>query len=62
MAKRVVIGPNGERRPRDPVASAVMVMQIATGERTETDPSPCESPKRPRRARPSSRTAADEGR
>ena len=26
------IGPNGEKRPEDPIAAAVMVMKIATGQ------------------------------
>ena len=30
------IGPNGEKRPADPIASAVMVARIATGEIEET--------------------------
>ena len=32
-------GPNGERRPRDPIARAVHVMKIATGEIEEELPS-----------------------
>ena len=30
------IGPNGEKRPADPIANAVLVGQIATGEAEET--------------------------
>lgn len=30
------IGPNGEKRPADPIASVVMVARIATGEIEET--------------------------
>ena len=26
------VGPNGEKRPDDPIAAAVMVMKIATGQ------------------------------
>ena len=32
-------GPNGERRPRDPIARAVHVMRIATGQIEEELPS-----------------------
>ena len=32
-------GPNGEKRPADPVARAVMVMKIATGEIKDKLPS-----------------------
>ncbi len=32
-------GPNGEKRPRDPIARAVMVAKIATGEIEEQLPS-----------------------
>ena len=31
-------GPNGERRPADPVAAAVMVGQIATGQIDDPQP------------------------
>ena len=32
-------GPNGEKRPADPIAAAVMVAKIATGEAEEKLPS-----------------------
>lgn len=32
------IGPNGEKRPADPIAAAVMVMRIATGQIEEPKP------------------------
>ncbi len=32
------IGPNGEKRPPDPIACAVKVMKIATGEIKEPKP------------------------
>ena len=32
------IGPNGERRPSDPIACAVMVAKIATGEIQDPKP------------------------
>ena len=36
MSKRgTTTGPNGEKRPRDPIANAVHVMRIATGEADE---------------------------
>ncbi len=40
-------GPNGEKRPADPVANAVHVMRIATGQIEETyaEPGPSESPR-----------------
>lgn len=34
-----MIGPNGERRPADPIARAVHVMRIATGQIEEELPS-----------------------
>lgn len=30
------IGPNGEKRPADPIANALLVAKIATGEAEET--------------------------
>ena len=36
MSKRgTTTGPNGEKRPRDPIANAVHVMRVATGEAEE---------------------------
>ena len=31
-------GPNGERRPADPIAAAVVVGKIATGQASDPDP------------------------
>lgn len=37
------IGPNGEKRPADPIASAVLVARLATGEAEETYVNPGQS-------------------
>lgn len=33
---RTVIGPNGEKRPTDPIGGVVRMMQVATGQVEET--------------------------
>ena len=33
--RSMTTGPNGEKRPRDPIANAVHVMRVATGEAVE---------------------------
>ena len=43
MSKRgATTGPNGEKRPRDPIACTTMVAKIATGEIAETYEEPRE--------------------
>ena len=44
------IGPNGEKRPDDPISRAVMIAKIATGEIEEEYAEEHETQERPRQA------------
>ena len=44
------IGPRGEKRPDDPIARAVMIAKISTGEIEEDYAEDEQAPERPRRA------------
>lgn len=35
MARKEQVGPNGERRPEDPIACAAKIVRLATGQERE---------------------------
>ena len=52
------IGPNGEKRPEDPISRAVMIAKIATGEIKEEYAEEHETQERPRQVARRNRVTA----